>query len=206
VVVCAPRTFFTNYDETLFRGARPIAFEGISNVVTRTDLQDRSIIFQLENISSYKTEEDLFAEFDQQRAGIFGALLDMVVTGLAKRPKTKLVNPPRMADFAHWAVACGVDGFETAYAANRQNAINVLLSHDPVAKAVRALLARRKKWAGQMQELLDIVGPTTGVKSTRKLSDDLRRLAPMLRTVGVRIVHEQRTAERRSLRIERIEK
>ena len=202
MVVCAPRTFFTNYDETLFRGARPIAFEGISNVVTRADLQDRSIISQLENISSYKTEEDLFAELDRQRAGIFGALLDMMVTGLARRPQTKLVNPPRMADFAHWAVACGVDGFETAYAANRQNAINVLLSHDPVAKAVRALLARRKKWEGQMQNLLDIVGPTTGVKSTRKLSDDLRRLAPMLRTVGIRIVHEQRTAERRSLRIE----
>jgi hypothetical protein len=199
------KRLFKDTEETLFHGARPIAFEGISNVVTRADLQDRSIICQLENLSSYKTRRELFAEFDRQRPGIFGTLLDMMVRGLEMLPVTRLVSPPRMADFAHWAVACGVDQFETAYAVNRQNAINVMLSHDPVAKAVRALLASRKKWKGTMQDLFDIVSPTTGIKSTKKLSDDLRRLAPMLRTVGIDVIHDQRTAERRPLRIERIE-
>ena len=196
------RTLFKNFEETLFRGARPIAFEGISNVVSRADLQDRSIILQLENISRYKMERELLAEFNRQRPGIIGALLDMMVRGLELLPVTRLVSPPRMADFAHLAVACGVDQFEAAYAANRQNAINIMLSHDPVAKAVRALVEGKKKWVGIMEDLLDILGPTTGIKSTRKLSDDLRRLAPMLRTVGVHIVYEQRTAERRLLRIE----
>ena len=196
------RTLFKNFEETLFRGARPIAFEGISNVVTRADLQDRSIILQLETISHYKTERELSAEFDRQRPSLFGALLDMLVRGLERLPVTRLISPPRMADFAHLAVACGVDQFETAYAANRQNAINVMLSHDPVAKAVRALVKNEKPWVGIMENLLDILGPTTGIKSTKKLSDDLRRLAPMLRTVGVHIVYEQRTAEQRLLRIE----
>ena len=50
------RSFFTNTDETLFRGARPIAFEGIANVVTRADLQDRAIILLPLDISRYKTE------------------------------------------------------------------------------------------------------------------------------------------------------
>jgi hypothetical protein len=80
-----------------------------------------------------------------------------------------------------------------------------MLSHDPVAKAVRVLLAKKKKWVGTKEDLLDICGPTTGIKSTKKLSDDLRRLAPMLRTVGVNIVYEQRTAEQRLFRLERIE-
>jgi len=173
--------------------------------VTRADLQDRSIIFQLENIFRYTTERQLFAEINQQRSGIFGALLDMMVRGLEMLPVTRLVSSPRMADFAHWAVACGVDQFEAAYAVNRQGAINVMLSHDPVAKAVRVLLAKKKKWVGTMEDLLDICGPTTGIKSTKKLSDDLRRLAPMLRTVGVNIVYEQRTAEQRLFRLERIE-
>jgi hypothetical protein len=106
------RTLFKDFDETLFRGARPIAFEGISNVVTRADLQDRSIILQLENIFRYTTERQLFAEINQQRSGIFGALLDMMVRGLEMLPVTRLVSSPRMADFAHWAVACGVDQFE----------------------------------------------------------------------------------------------
>jgi hypothetical protein len=199
------RRLFTDTDETLLRGARPVAMEGINNVVVRGDLQDRAIICQLENISIRRTERDLFAELDQHRAGIFGALLDMMVRGLEMLPVTRLVSPPRMADFAAWAVAWGVDQFEAAYAANRQNAVNIMLSHDPVAKAVRALLASKKKWMGTMQDLLDVVGPTTSIKSTRKLSDDLRRLAPMLRSVGVHIIYEQRTADARPLRIERSE-
>jgi hypothetical protein len=195
------RTLFKDTDETHFRGARPSALEGISNVVSRPDLQDRAIISQLENLPGYKTELELDSAFERQRAGIFGALLDMMVRGLEMLPVTRLVSPPRMADFAHWAVACGVEQFEAAYAANRQNAINVMLSHDPVAKAVRALVTK-KKFIGIMEDLLDIVGPSTGIKSTKKLSDELRRLATPLRTVGVHIVFEQRTAEHRPFWIE----
>jgi hypothetical protein len=125
-----------------------------------------------------------------------------MVRGLEMIPVTKLVAaPPRLTDFAHWAVACGVEDFEARFAANRQNAINVMLSHDPVAKAVRALVAN-KEFVGIMEDLLDVVGPATGIKSTRKLSDDLRRLAAPLRTVGVHVTFEQRTAEHRSFRIE----
>jgi hypothetical protein len=195
------RKLFKDADEAHFRGARPIAFEGISNVVTRPDLQDRSIITELEPLSAYETDQKLDFNFERARAGIFGALLDMMVRGLEMLPVTKLISPPRMADFAHWAVACGVESFEQTYAANRQNAINVMLSHDPVAKAVRAAVAK-KKFAGTMEDLLDIVGPTTGIRSTKKLSDELRRLTPALRTVGVNVIFEQRTAEHRPFRIE----
>jgi len=199
------RTLFSDAAETHFRGARPIALEGIANVVSRPDFQERALIFQLERLPAYRTERELLHAFDRQRASIFGALLDILVHGLEMLPVTRLVSPPRMADFAYWAVACGLDRFEEAYAANRQSAILVMLSHDPVAKAVRALVARRRRWRGTMEDLLDVVGPTAGIRSTRKLSDDLRRLTPMLRTVGVHIVYEQRTAEQRLFRIERIE-
>jgi hypothetical protein len=196
------RTMFRDADETLFRGARPIAFEGISNVVSRPDLQDRAIIFQLGSLLEYMTELDSDSAFERQRASIFGALLDMLVGGLERLPVTRLISPPRMADFAHWAVACGVENFETGYADNRRHATNVMLSHDPVAKAVRAAIMERNFFSGTMEDLLDIVGPTTGLKSTKKLSDELRRLIPPLRTVGVHVVFEQRTAEHRPFRIE----
>ena len=197
------RKMFKDSDEVYFRGARPIAFEGIINVVTKPDLQDRSIILELEFLPTYKTEAELDAEFERQRPGIFGALLDMMVRGLEMRPVTRLVSPPRMADFATWSVACGLDQFEAAYAANRQNAINVMLSFDSVARAVRELMATRKVWTGITQELLAIVGPATGIKAPRKLSDELRRLATPLRTVGIYISYEPRTATERRLRIER---
>lgn len=77
-----------------------------------------------------------------------------------------------MRDFAQQAVACGVEGFEAAYAANRMNAIQVMLAHAPIAQGLQALLANRERWTGTMQRLLDIVGPVTGIRNTRKLSTD----------------------------------
>ena len=149
------RRLFKDTEETLFRSARPIAFEGISNVVTRPDLQDRSVIMKLESLSEFVTERELRTAFKQQHAGVLGALLDMMVCGLANLPTTKLVKPPRMADFATWAVACGVERFEEHYAANRANAIQTMLAFDPLAEAIRALMmARRGAWRGVMRDLV----------------------------------------------------
>jgi hypothetical protein len=183
-------------------GGRPIAFEGIANVVERPDLQSRAIICQLESLlGKYRAEDELDPAFECVRPSILGALLNRMMRGLEMLPVTQAISLPRMADFAKWAVACGVEDFETAYAANRQNAINVMLSHDALAKAVRALVAK-KNWAGTMEDLLDVVGPSAGIKSTKKLSNELRRLIPALETVGVYVIFEQRTAEHRPFRIE----
>ena len=198
------RRLFKDTDETLFRSARPIAFEGISNVVTRPDLQDRSVIMKLEIIPAYVTERELLAAFEHQRTGILGALLDMLVQGLVNLPTTKLVKPPRMADFATWAVACGVERFEEHYAANRTNAIATMLAFDPLAEAIRALMVRRKVWRGTMRDLLNVVGPTAGFKDANKLSSALRRLIPPLTTVGLKVIFEARNAEHRPFRIERV--
>jgi hypothetical protein len=198
------RRLFKDADEILFRSARPIAFEGISNVVTRPDLQDRAVIMKLETVPSYVTERELLPAFERQRAGILGALLDMIVQGLARLPETTLISPPRMADFATWAVACGVDGFEQSYTANRANAIATMLAFDPLAEAIRELMARRKVWRGVMRDLLNIVSPTTGYRDANKLSSALRRLAPALRTVGINVIFEDRRAEHRPFRIERV--
>jgi hypothetical protein len=124
-----------------------------------------------------------------------------MVQGLRKLPEVHLANPPRMADFAYWSVACGLDGFEAAYLLNRQRAIDVILEHDSLAQAVRVLVAR--EWRGTAQELFDELGPLPGIKSTRALSDGLRRLGPLLRTVGINIWHEPRTATRRGIAIVR---
>ena len=133
------RALFQDVDETLLRIARPIMLEGIANYITRADLMDRAIILALEPLTDRKTERALHAEFERLRPGMFGALLDQLVMGIRQLPDTHLASLPRMADFATWAVACGLDGFEQAYAANRQAAIDVALDHDVLARAVRAL-------------------------------------------------------------------
>jgi hypothetical protein len=162
---------------------------------------DRAIIFVAEPLPHRKTERILHAEFERQRPGIFGALLDRLVIGIRQLPDTRLANPPRMADFATWAVACGLDDFETAYRANRQAAIDVILDHDALARAVRAFV--QQEWAGTATELLDVLGPSVKITNAKTLSDELTRLAPMLRTAGLDIKY-QRQADRRGIRIIRL--
>jgi hypothetical protein len=103
-----------------------------------------------------------------------------MVTGIRQLPDTRLATPTRMADYAVWAKACGLNTFEAAYAANRQAAINVILDHDVLARAVRAFVQR--EWTGTASELLDALGPAVKVANAKVLSDELTRLAPMLRT------------------------
>ena len=194
------RALYTDSDEILFDVSRPIILNGISNFVTRGDLQDRAIVLPLARISNRRTERELFADFEHKRAGIFGALLDLMVRGVGALADTVLTDPPRMADFATWGVACGLSGFEAAYAANRQAAIDVLLEHDLLAKSVMTML--ELPWTGAPQRLLNVIGQVTGITNPKTMSDELSRLAPMLRTVGIEVSYE-RTAAARLIRIER---
>ena len=199
---CAYAIYSKTPIRSSFRGARPIWLEGISNVVSEGDLQSRAIIFQLEALQGYRTLAELDREFERQRPRILGALLDMMVQGLQLLPETRFVASSRLADFEHWCVACEIPSFETAFTANRENAIQTMLSFDPIGKAVWVLAEKEKKWTGNMTNLLDIVGPPAGLKSPKKLSDELRRLRPALQTIGVRITFEQRTSEHRPFTIE----
>jgi hypothetical protein len=198
------RALFTDADEALFSGERPIAIEGISRSIVKLDLLSRTVVLEIQRLSKYVPTRVLRARFEQQRASIIGALLDMVARGIAALSTVELVNPPRMADFAEWGVACGLADFEEVYAANRREAINVMLDHDPLARAVRAFMARRRLWRGTAAQLLDAIGPAAEVKSTQVLADWLRRLAPALRTVGLNAVSEPRKKDQRPLRIERV--
>jgi hypothetical protein len=197
------RRRFTNTRENLHRGGRPIGFEGIKNVIKQPDLQERAVVIEKERVEKYKSDEELELAFERARPRIFGALLNMLARGLRMRPSTTLKLPePRMVDFALWAVACGVAGFEAAYARNRQDAVNVLLEHDPLARAVRAFMAGQQQWRGAAKDLLDAIGPAAEVDSTQAIADGLRYLAPNLLTVGLSVVSERRTGPQRPLRIE----
>jgi hypothetical protein len=101
--------------------------------------------------------------------------------------------------------SCGLDTFEAAYARNRQNAIDVILEHDILAQSVKALVTAKGEWQGTAMELLDQIGSTARITVPKVLSDQLRRLAPMLRSHGLGVEYESRTADRRGIRIFRVE-
>jgi hypothetical protein len=106
-----------------------------------------------------------------------------------------------MADFALWATACetslwSAGTFWLAYCGNRDEAVESVIDADPVAAAVRALLATRKEWTGTASGLLGALAELAGERiakskswpdSPRALSGRLRRAATFLRKIGVEI-------------------
>ena len=110
-----------------------------------------------------------------------------------------------MADFALWATACETalwpEGtFWSAYCGNRDEAVEGVIDADPIAAAVRAVMATRTVWTGTASELLGALGEVVGERvaksktwpdSPRALAGRLRRAATFLRKIGIEIGFER---------------
>ena len=199
----AVRQLYTDQDEVLFDAARPAILNGIEDIVARPDLADRALFLTLEPIpeSRRRPEAELWTAFEVDRPYILGALLDVVVEGLKRLPETRLEELPRMADFALWATACetamwSAGTFSSAYSGNRDEAVDGVIDGDPIAAAVRAVMATRTVWTGTASDLLGalakavderVASSKTWPDSPRALSGRLRRAATFLRKAGVEI-------------------
>ena len=199
----AVRQLYTDQDEVLFDAARPVILNGIEDIVTRPDLADRAVFLTLKAIPEdrRRPEAELWAAFESERPKILGVLLDAVAEGLKCLPDTRLPKLPRMADFALWASACETaiwpaGTFWAAYCDNRDEAVENVIEADPVAAAVRAVMAERTEWTGTATDLLGALAESAGERvaksktwpaSPRALSGRLRRAATFLRKIGIEI-------------------
>lgn len=202
----AIRQLYSDQDEVLFDAARPVILNGIEDIVARPDLADRAVFLTLEPIPDElrRPEAELWAAFEAERPRILGALLNAVVEGLKRLPETRLEKLPRMADFALWGTACETalwpaGTFMSAYSGNRDEAVAAVIDADPVASAVRALMATRTVrtvWTGNATDLLGALEGVVGERaaksktwpeSPRALSGMLRRAATNLRKIGIEI-------------------
>jgi len=215
----AVRRLYTDQDEVLFSAARPVVLNGIEDIVTRPDLADRAVFLTLAPIpeDQRRPEAELWAAFDAERPRILGVLLDAVVEGLKRLPKTELPRLPRMADFALWATACETalwtsGTFWKAYCVNRDEAVEGVIEADPLATAVRTLMTERTEWEGTASKLLDVLGEFAGNRavksktwpnSSRALGMRLRRAATFLRKIGIEVDHK-REGDRARTRLIRI--
>lgn len=199
----AVRQLYTDQDEVLFDAARPVILNGIEDMVTRPDLADRAIFLTLESIPEERRrpEAELWAAFEAERPGLLGVLLDATVEGLRRVSEIRLEKLPRMADFATWATACETalwpaGTFWGAYRGNLDQAVEGVIESDPVATAVRAVMATRTVWTGTASDLLGALAEVVGERGAkskawpdnpRALAGRLRRAATFLRKVGVEI-------------------
>jgi len=211
------RTLFTNRDQEIFRGKRPVIMNGISDVASRADILDRALLVDLPVIKETDRRylEELWDDFYAHQPIILGALFDALVAGLKNVDGVRLEKKPRMADFARWAVATeealGMKAgtFLEAHTTSREGATETALEAEPIWRVLYEFAQDYDdgdRWSGNMKELLkelNIMETDEALKRSkdwpkteRKLSDIIKRLAPALLELGVRVEKPPRTGQK----------
>lgn len=201
----ATRTLYENDEETLFAAKRPILLNGITELATRPDLLDRSLIINCPNITleERREEDEFWSAFDIARPRLLGAILSALSSTLKSLPDIRLTAHQRMADFERFGVAAehaiGLEAgsFQRAYSSNRREAVSVGLEGSACASLIAALLENEPVWRGTATQLLATLrdlaerNSKLGVRiddlprQANILSGELKRLAPHLRVRGI---------------------
>lgn len=213
----ATRELYSDEGEVIFDSQRPIILNGISEVVSKSDLLDRSILLYLPRIKkgARKLERTLDREFKAAQPRILGALLDAVSDGLRQIAAGFDAGDdlPRMADFYEWALACekglGLKPgtFAAAYRANIEQANGLAIEASPVAQAIVTMVMDCDEWQGTvcglltaLTERLTAAGENPKQKrgwpqTPRKLGALLKEYAPNLRRNGIGVETGDRTRQ-----------
>lgn len=195
------RQLHTDGDEYVIDVMRPVAINGIGEIATQQDMADRAIIITPPAISEdeRRDEETFWAEFEQDKSQILGAMLNALATAIRRRPDVKLPKMPRMADFARIGVAAepafqdSEYKFLNLYEENREAIQETIVENSKVADVLRRMMATTTSWAGRPTELLEKLNnladekerDASWPKNAAKLTEKLQRVAPALQKVGI---------------------
>lgn len=214
------RQHYTNDEDYIYTFQRPLGMNGINLVATKPDLLERSILCQLERIppEQRKTEEELWNEFDKQKAHILGAVFDAVSKSIGNYESLKISNLPRMADFTKWgcaiaeALGFSKQEFLDAYLVNIDSQNEEVLNSSLLGTAIRKLMEDKPIWTGtttllqkELEKIADLEGINTHSdwdwpKSANAFSRKLNELKTTLATDGIYIDREH-TGSSRIIRI-----
>src|SRR5712691_7195164 len=209
------RLLYSNRDEYVFEGARPIMMNGIPDLGSLADFADRTIHVVLKAIAETdrRSEAGYCREVETRLPLILGAILDAVVCALRHRDEIPPVLT-RMADFAAWVSAAETalgwepGKFIAAYLGNRRGTNEASIEADAVGEAV-CQLVEKNDWSGSATELLARLGElvTDSVSKGRswpaanKLRGRLRRLATALRERGITLDLDERANDSARTRV-----
>ncbi|MET9614988.1 ATP-binding protein [Kitasatospora indigofera] len=208
------RALYTDDDVVVLTFRRVLAMTTIDAGALAGDLAERLMILDLQLIDPgrRRTERELDHTFDQARPAILAALLDLLCEILAVLPTVNLDSLPRMADFAQVLAALDeIQDWRTLadYGASSANVNADALEGDPFGSAVLALLESQRSWVGSAGELLAKLNLVAGLetyhpkwpKDATRAGGQLKRLAPVLRSVGVLVDDTQRSTDRHHRRL-----
>ncbi len=185
---------------------RPTILNGIPDFIDRPDLDDRCLSLTLAPIlpRSRRGEEEFWRSFNADYPALFGGMLNAFTGGLYLLPSVQLAEPPRLADFAYLgeAVNQAADSpagmFLAGYAEDRQATTVNHLEESTLARALldSASLGGLRNWTRSATEMIEELSHEVSPKeraasrwtqSPRIFSDELKRIAPLLRAHGISV-------------------
>ena len=210
----ATRKLHSDADEVLFDATRPCILNGIPDLAERADLADRAITLTLPTISETRRayEADFWTRYTDAQPLILAGLLDAVTCAMSRIGSVRHSRRPRLADFARWVTAAEPalswpeGAFLDSYRTNRRESEDAALDCNAVASAILALITDAGPWRGTAADLIVHLRkryPTlteiseTFPRQPAAFGAELRRVAPLLRARGVKIIHLREGKDRR---------
>jgi hypothetical protein len=212
------RALFSDDDDVIYIIQRPIAINGISQVITKADLLDRSILIGLKRIDPNLrlSEDEFWTTFYDHRARLIGAVFDLISKALSIIESIELDWHPRMADFARWGYAIaeaagyGGNNFVEAYKSNIDKQDEEAIEANPAAQALISYMEDRPDWEGTASELLKdlntYVGFTSGIRDSYLWPKDAARLSIKLNEVEPNLMSRGISLKRYTSKLRRITK
>ncbi|KNE83260.1 ATP-binding protein [Streptomyces fradiae] len=201
------RALYTDDDVVVLTFRRVLAMTTIDAGALAGDLAERLLMLDLQLIGEdrRRTEEELNAAFEAVRPAVLGALFDLLACVLAVLPTVRLDTMPRMADFARVLAAVDqVMDWHTLddYLSTSANVATDALEGDPFGAAIAALVDQVGTWQGTAAQLLEalpvpgLVRPPNWPKDATRAGGRVKRLAPLLRSIGITVDDTQRSPDR----------
>jgi putative DNA primase/helicase len=211
------RALYSNFGDVSFMAARPLVLNGITDFVLRPDLLERSICIHLPPIEKKDRQDDdtFWAKFDKALPGILGALYDAVACAQLNFKHTDVPENMRvrMSNFARWAAAAEPalnfpKGFVlSALSEAAEETVARATEHDAVSMAIYELMQETPIFHGDLHVLannlvqyrrLEGYWPETPLQ----LSNQLKRIKPALRKLGIEAYENGRDTKTRRVQWE----
>lgn len=147
-----------------FEAIRMVIVNGISQVITQSDLLNRAIPIELAPFEKHTSDESEFREkFKQAKPFLLGAIFDLLSKAMEYYPTITRDNWPRMGSFAKWAYAVVAsldekhtgEDFIKAYERVEKVQHDEAIQANPLAQAVIWLMSDKDIWDGTAAELLE---------------------------------------------------
>jgi hypothetical protein len=198
------RKLYSDNDDIIYSFMRCISLNGISVLIHKADLMDRTILIPLERIPKNRRREQnvVMAEFQEQRPFISGAIFDALSKAMRVYPTLSLGFLERMADFMRWGCAIAEalghrhEDFIDAYQRNIQAQNNEIVSTNTLAQAILQFMSGKDWWEGTVQEAYEEFKQLIAVEKTdrtfpghsNKMRKHLERIKPNLAEYGITFI------------------